>query len=297
VSDPHGIPTNPDEAIGVTLARLRRASGLSGAEAGRQAGMSQARVSRIETGALQPRAEDVGRLARALGADEALVSHLIRRTEITGRRPTAWTPSPVGLASTQRAIAEREAGVQVIRVFESTIVHGLLQTGEYARALLSVFQMQEVVVPGGDRSAAASVAEALAVRIARQEILADPRRSFHFVMMEAALNNNFCPPEDMLGQLRRLRDVSEQHENVSIEIVPASASPAIPSLHGFELFDDERVTFDAFNTSLTSSNEADVQLYRHVFDSFEAMSTAEIDPIIAGYQAHYASRLRSSGGR
>lgn len=289
----HVIPADPDEPIGVTLARLRRASGLSGVEAGRRSGMSQARVSRIETGALQPSAEDVGRLARALGADEVLAAQLESRAEIARRRAANWTPSPVGLASGQRVLAERESSVTAILGFESTIIHGLLQTGEYARSLLSVFQIQESVVPGQRRRPTASVAEAVAARIGRQEILADPERSFRFVMMEAALGNNFCSPEDMLGQLRRLREVNEQYENVSIKIVPHSAEPAMPPLHGFELFDDKQVSVDTFNTTLTSTSEADVRLYRHVFDSFEQMATSEIDPIIAKYHGRYTLRLPS----
>jgi transcriptional regulator with XRE-family HTH domain len=293
VSDVQGTPTDPDEPIGATLARLRRASGLSGSELGRRAGMSQAKVSRIETGVLNPSTADVGRLARALGADEALVEQLTHSTVIAQRRPTDWTPSPIGLASAQRVIAEREAEVNVIRAFEPAIIHGLLQTGEYARALLSVFQMQEIIIPGQRRNPAASVAEALAARISRQEILADATRSFHFIIMEAALSNSFCPPEDMLGQVRRLREVQAQYDNVSIRIVPAAARPMIPALHGFELFDDEIVTVDTFNTSLTSNSEADVRLYRHVFDAFAAKATAEIDPILAKYHVDYTRQLSS----
>jgi transcriptional regulator with XRE-family HTH domain len=285
--------TDPDESIGATLARLRRASGLSGTEVGRRAGISQAKVSRIETGAVAPTLGDIGRLARALGADEQFVGQLTSRTVIAQRRPTDWSPNPIGLASGQRVIAQREAQVDVIRAFEPTVIHGLLQTGEYARALLSVFQMQEDVVPVQARSAAASVAEALAERIGRQEILTDSRRSFVFVMMETVLDNNFCPAEDMLGQLRRLRELSRQHDNVSIRIVPLSAKPRIPALHGFELFDDKLVAIDTFNTSLTSTGEPDLRLYRNVFDSFEAAATEEIEPIVARYQNHYARRLSS----
>ncbi|GIF72326.1 helix-turn-helix domain-containing protein [Asanoa siamensis] len=291
MSDPPGISIDPDEPIGAVLARLRRASGLSGGLVGRRAGMSQAKVSRIETGTLQPGLDDVARLARALGASEALVDQLVSRAEIAARRPSDWTPNPFGLASGQRAIAEREAGVQVIRAFESTIIHGLLQTGEYARALLSVFQMQEVVLPDDVGNAGGSVTEALAARIARQEILADDERSVQFVLMEATLDNTFCPPEHMLGQLRRLLEVRAQFPHVSIRIVPAGAEPVIPALHGFEIFDDRSVAVDTFNTSLTSTSATDIRLYRHVFDAFEARATSDLEPILAKYQRHYTAAL------
>ncbi len=288
--------TDPDESIGAMLARLRRASGLSGTKAGELAGMSQAKVSRIETDAIAPTPDDVGRLARALGADEQLARVLISRTVIAQRRPTDWSPYPVGLARGQRFIAQSEAQATSIRAFEPTVIHGLLQTSEYARALLAVFQMQETVIPTQARSPAASVTEALAERIGRQKAITDLRRSFTFVMMEAVFQNNFCPPEDMLAQIRRLRDLNQQYDNVSIKVVPLDAGPGIPALHGFELFDDGLVAIDTFNTAFTSTSVPDLHLYRHVFDSFEAVATDDIDPICLKYQNHYARQLSSRHG-
>ena len=282
---------DPNEQVGATLARLRRAKGLSGGEAGRRAGMSQAKVSRIENGIGHHSPADIGKLARALEVDEAVVVQMMSRAEIAHRRPTDWRPAPVGLAGAQRVIAAEEAGVETLFCFESTIVHGLLQTSEYARALLSVFQIQEHVLAVDVGNPAASVAESLSARVGRQEILTDPRRSFRFVMMEAALSNSFCAPVDMLAQIHRLGEVRERLRNVSIAIVPAAARSVIPPLHGFEILGDKLVMVDTFNTSLTSDAEPDVRLYRKVFESFAAHAVTDIEPILARYRDHYTELL------
>jgi hypothetical protein len=163
------------------------------------------------------------------------------------------------------------------------------------RALLSVFQIQEHVLVEGRGNAAASVAESLSARVGRQELLTDPRKSFRFVMMDAALSNSFCAPVEMLAQIQRIRTVGMRQENVSIAIVPADTRCEIPPLHGFEILGDKLVMVDTFNTSLTSESEADVRLYRKIFESFAAQAVTEIEPILARHEAHYTELLIAHG--
>jgi hypothetical protein len=80
----------------------------------------------------------------------------------------------------------------------------------------------------------------------------------------------------MLGQMRWLREVGQPYENVSVKIMPASARPPIPPLHGFELSDDKLVAVDTFNKSLTSTSEVDIRLYRRVFDTFDSEATGRL---------------------
>jgi transcriptional regulator with XRE-family HTH domain len=280
---------DPDEPVGVVLARMRRAKGLTGGELGRLAGMSQPKVSRIENGRGVPDSGDIGRLALALGADEVLARQLVERAETSQNRMTDWRPSPIGLAGSQREVARWEAATGTLRCFDPIVVPGLLQTSEYARSMLTTFQKYWVPDLGG--SAASAVLEAVSARVRRQEILSDESKSFHFVVTEAVLKNQFCPPEDMVGQIRRLRELTAEYDNVSVRILPDHAKLAIPPLHGFELFDDRQVSVDLFNTGLSSYGRSDARLYRGVFDVFEAESLLDIDPILDKYNRYYAARL------
>jgi Domain of unknown function (DUF5753) len=69
-------------------------------------------------------------------------------------------------------------------VFQPSLVPGLLQTAEYAQLRLS--QWAELNRAGG-------VKEAVAARMARQEALYDPTKSFSFVLTEGALRARLCP--------------------------------------------------------------------------------------------------------
>jgi transcriptional regulator with XRE-family HTH domain len=280
-----------DEPVGVVLARMRRTKGLTGAQLGRLAKMSQPKISRIETGRGLADPDDIGRLARALGADDELAQLLMAQAEAAQTRMTGWQPHPaIGLAGTQQQVGESEATVGTLRIFEPAVVPGLLQTSEYARAVLSGFQL---LIPDFADNSDAAILEAVTARLGRQEILSDPGKSFRFVMTESVLANPFCPPEDMLGQIRRLREVKTRYRNVSLRIIPRQSTPAIPPMHGFELFDDRSVIAEVFNSGLSSQNRADAQLYRTVFDLFEAESVDDIDPILDTYQRLYTRQLSS----
>ena len=284
-----GVSPDPDEPVGAIIARMRRAKGLTGGDLGRLAGMSQPKVSRIENGKGNPDPEDIGRLARALGADDDLARQLAEQAETSQNRMTDWRPSPIGVAGTQQTVGQAEAAVVTLRCFDPTLVPGLLQTSEYARSLLTTFQ--KYWVPDRPQNAASAVLEAVSARVQRQEVLSDATKTFRFVLYEAVLRNQVCSPDDMLGQVRRLRDLRGLYDNVSVRIVPADATPAIPAMHGFELFDDSLVMVDLLNTTLSSQGRADTRLYRDMFDVFEAESVLDIDPILDRYHRHYAALL------
>jgi len=284
-----GASPGPDESVGATLARMRRERKLTGAQLGKLVGMSQPKISRLENGIGFPDPADVAQVARALGASESHAQRLSELAEQSHNRMTDWRPLPNELAQRQREVSEWELAARTFRVFQPAVVVGLLQTSGYARAVLSSFQ--DLISPGSD-GAGRAVSEAVSQRLHRQEVLSDPARSFRFVMTETVLSNRLCPPEDMLAQIRRLREVARQ-ENVSIGIVPAETSWPTPPFHGFLLLDDHTVSIDLFNTGITSRGKADVRVYQQVFDGFEARAVTEIDPILDKHQEIYLDLARA----
>lgn len=278
--DASGTSSGHDEAVGPVLARMRRAKKLTGGQLGKLVGMSQPKISRLENGVGFPDPDDVGRVARALGADEDQILHLMELAEHSHNRMTDWRPFPMALAKRQRGVGEWESDARTLRVFQPAIIAGLLQTSEYARAVLSSFQ--GLISPDADASVGAAVPEAISARVQRQEIIADRSRIFHFVMAETVLMNRICAPEEMPAQIRRLRDVARQ-PNVSMSIIPVDASWTIPPIHGFLLLDDTTVSVDLFNTGITSGGKADARIYRQVFESYERLAATDIEPILDKY--------------
>ncbi|GIF21499.1 transcriptional regulator with XRE-family HTH domain [Actinoplanes tereljensis] len=284
-----GTSDDEDQPVGVILARMRRAKRLTGAELAATVGMSQPKISRIERGKGLPDPEDVGAIARALGADDGRTQALMDRAAQLHDRMTDWRPALAGLAGQQKTISDWESTASVVRAFEPALVPGPLQTSGYAKAVLQAFQ--RLVSPTGDHLTESALLAAVSARVKRQEALADRSKSFHFIVGEAALKRRTYPAVEMLAQINHLRDIVRRHANVKIMVVPDGAEIEIPTLHGFALFDDNLVLVDLYNTGLISRSRQDIESYRQVFAMFEEHAT-EIEPLLDDYEALYIDALR-----
>jgi transcriptional regulator with XRE-family HTH domain len=269
---------------------MRKERGLTGTELGAMVGMSQPTISRIERGTGQPDPADVGRIARALGADEQEASRLEQLADRSHSTVVYWRPNPVRLTGRQRSAWERESTARVLRSFEPALIAGPLQTSEYARAVLSAFQA--LMAPGVDLSATPALPQAVTARVRRQENLTDRRKTFHFVMAEGVLANQVCSPEEMVAQIRRLLEVAAQ-DNITVAFVPSATRWRVPPHHGFTLIDEDTVTVDLYSNGLTAEDSANGRFYRQVFDSLAAQSATEIEPILERYLEHYLDLARS----
>jgi transcriptional regulator with XRE-family HTH domain len=263
-------------------------AGLTGHQVGSRMGLSQATISRLENNVMVPDPAIVSSYARALGLAAEEERRLVELADRSQNRMTDWRPSQHDIADRQRDVADIEAESHDFRVFQPAVVVGLLQVSEYARAILTRFQSD--VLASGSAEPTGLISEAVAARLQRQRVLADPHKKFHFIMSEAVLSNRVCRPADMLAQLDRLREVSLL-SNVWLGIIPADTDWGIPPYHGFELLDDEYVMVDLFNTLLTSHGGGDAALYRQIFENMHALSTTEIEPILNKYRGLYLDQL------
>ena len=116
-----------------------------------------------------------------------------------------------------RSWGEYEDKATVLRAWSPGVIHGFLQTEDYARALLEtgVGATEEMV------SARLTVRMERRRRILMQE---DPPLSF-FVVDELSLIREVGSPEVMAGQMRSLIDTARL-PNVTIQVLPATAHPA-----------------------------------------------------------------------
>jgi Domain of unknown function (DUF5753) len=169
-----------------------------------------------------------------------------------------------GLRPHQSEIAELDHKTRFFRVFEATVIPGLLQTAEYARARLAqgiiLFKVHN------------DINEAVQARMKRQELLYRPDKRFHFVMTEAALRLRLCPPEVMLGQLDRLITLSAL-PNVKLGIIDATTQYVVGPWHGFWLRDSDRVMVETFSAELNLAQPQEIALYSDIFDQFAAVAS------------------------
>ncbi|KUN77432.1 XRE family transcriptional regulator [Streptomyces bungoensis] len=197
--------------LGSQLRRLREARGITREAAGYSIRASESKISRMELGRVSFKTRDVEDLLTLYGiSDEAERESLLslaREANVAGWWHSytdvlpSWFPTYVGL----------EGAASLIRVYEVQFVHGLLQTEEYARA---------VVRRGMKGASAADVERRVALRLERQKyLLSDHAPELHIVLDEAALRRPYGDSEVMRGQLQHLIDVSRR-PNVRLQVMP-----------------------------------------------------------------------------
>lgn len=199
--------------LGSHLRRLREARGITREAAGYSIRASESKISRMELGRVSFKTRDVEDLLTLYGitdeAERASLLSLAKEANVAGWWHSysdvlpSWFPTYVGL----------EGAASLIRVYEVQFVHGLLQTEEYARA----------VVRRGMRGASeADVERRVALRLERQKYLVSENApDLHIVLDEAALRRPHGGREVMRGQLQHLIEMSER-PNVRLQVMPFS---------------------------------------------------------------------------
>ena len=275
-------------ALGLRLRELRRQAGLTGAGLAASLSWPASKVSKLENGRQTPTDDDIlvwtgatGTLAEAEGLLASL--HTLETQYAEWRR--ILRP---GLGAVQREQADLEERTKVLRVFEATIIPGLLQTAEYARARLTEAARAHKV--------ANDVDEAVRARLRRQEVLYRSDKRLHFVVAEAALRLRLCPDEAMLGQLERLVALTALR-NVKLGIIGFEADCAVWPRHGFWIYDDDLVTVETYSAELNLAQPQEIEVYRAAFDQLAAVASygSEARAIILRVIDDVASRSPEGG--
>ncbi|MFE1961729.1 helix-turn-helix domain-containing protein [Streptomyces sp. NPDC059479] len=129
------VPIAQRMVLGSHLRARREALGISLKDAGRHIEASGSKISRIETGQHEFKAKDIGRLLDFYKVDDAKRQHLMGLLEHANQRP--WWQDWSDVATKQlQAFVSFEEMAQRIRTYEPTQLPGLLQTEEYARAVI-----------------------------------------------------------------------------------------------------------------------------------------------------------------
>ena len=241
------------------LRDLRRASGLSGDRLARRCGMSQSKISRIETGRLLPSVVDVEQMLTALGVDHATRRELLTLARVTNTEYHDIRASiRRGLHHRQKQLAALEANTTQLRYFLPALVTGLLQTPEYlSQALSSPINL----------AASADRSRSIAAKLDRQSILYDHTKRFDFLLTENAVRWPLCAPDLMAEQLDHLVSIS-QLPNVHIGIVPQGVHIPDGPMNSFVIYDTRLVTIELFTGQLVLRDPKDIDHYRALFDFF-----------------------------
>ena len=247
--------------IGSTLRELRQASGKEAKAVARSAAMSPSKLSRIETGKVQPTVMDVERVLAALGVSEEVRARLTEVARREATEATAWRLyRRTGFHLHQDAIRAMEAETAVQRVFQPSCIPGLCQTPEYIRGILSGKGLTEDML-----------SRTVGARLQRQAVLFDSSKSFRYLITESVLRWRLLSPPETAVQLDRLVALSRL-PNVWIGVVPLSVRMDQVPTSSFVIFDGRMVVVEIPHAEVTTSEPRDVGLYREKFDRFEAVA-------------------------
>ncbi|WP_326550508.1 helix-turn-helix domain-containing protein [Micromonospora sp. NBC_01813] len=218
-----GSPVVHAWELGLRLRQRREEIGMTAAAAGRAAGIIQAYVSGVEAGRVKLPAKRLAQLVDIyeLEPDDAAELEALRM----GAARRGWWQDYAKLFPNEfLRFLGYEAGASQIRSLHSEAIHGLLQTEEYARA----------VIRGGNTLVRLTEVERrVAVRMARQVRLdgSDPIR-LNTVISEGALRQQVGGPAVMRAQLTHLATLmTERPEQIEIQVMPFSAG-AHPAFGG-----------------------------------------------------------------
>jgi transcriptional regulator with XRE-family HTH domain len=201
-------PVTMRRKLRVELKRLRTDRKLTQRNVAERLDWSQSKVIRIENGSVAVGVTDLEALLRLYGVeDQDAIDPMIEMAKGSKRLPFTEFKDVVP-AETLRFFAY-ESSASIIRQVTPTVVPGLLQTEEYARALLDS--------SGVERP---QINQIWAARLERQELLerAEPPEMF-FILDEAVVHRPVGGEAVMRHQRARLLDLA-RHPRITIQVVP-----------------------------------------------------------------------------
>jgi transcriptional regulator with XRE-family HTH domain len=253
------------------LRRARQDAGLTQEQVADAMDWSLSKVIRIEAGSVGISTNDLKALLSHYQLDDPDVTSELVALARAARERSWWSvyrdPAPPGLLQ----LIGYEAASFIIRNFEMLLVPGLLQTEDYARA---------VIQPLEEGAAAERVNTLVEIRMRRQEQLErDDTPLLFFILDEAAVRRLIGGRDVMRRQIHHLVEMAAR-PNVTIEIVPFSAGTH-PGLRGpFVIIefpdpgDDDVLFLEARGDLIRGgiSEEGEVSAHREVFEQLRRMS-------------------------
>ncbi|GIF24893.1 transcriptional regulator [Paractinoplanes tereljensis] len=259
----HRSPTIRRRRLGVELRRHREEAGVTIDVVADRLGCSTSKVSRIETGHTSASPSDVQNILDIYGVGPAITAELVQIAR-EARQKGWWHPYSTVLTG---AYVGLETAARSIWSYEQQLVPGLLQSEEYAIALIRGarrdFTDQEIE-------------QRVRVRMERQALLIqDDPIDLRVVLDEAVLSRPVGGDAVMRGQLQKLIEAARL-PNVTLQILPFAVG-AHAAMDGtfvileFEEEGDADVVFiDNATGGLFLEKTEELRKYTSIFDTLRA---------------------------
>jgi transcriptional regulator with XRE-family HTH domain len=249
--------------LGGQLRRLRESADITPERAGFEIRASRSKISRLETGRVKLKPRDVKDLLTLYGVTDGDVQAKILSLVRQSNTADWWSKYSDILPGWFEVYLGFESAASTIRSFEVQFVHGLLQTEDYARA---------VMLRGRKTAHAGEIEDRVRLRLRRQALHArqKPPRIWS-VMDEAVLRRPVGGAAAMRGQLKHLLEMAKL-PHVTLQVIPFSRGGHAAESGSFTVlrFEERDLPDVVYVEQLTGAiyldQRADVEQYLEVVD-------------------------------
>lgn len=273
------MPTSPSlrrRRLAAELREMRERSGLSVTEAAKQLNWQASRISRIENRQSGITAPELRKLLDVYEIEDdqyrARLAELARRVNERG-----WWQKYAGLIGGDYAdLISLEAEARAIRAYEQELVPGLLQTPEYAHAVIRASRPTDT---------SEEIKRRAEIRLERQEILTRPDPTpprFNVVLSEGALRRPVGGYDVMRGQLEYLMRPRDR-ANVTIQVLPfdVGVHPAMVGPFAVMTFPDPDdlgvVSVENATGTLFLEEHDELRIYEELWNTLQASALSPDD--------------------
>jgi transcriptional regulator with XRE-family HTH domain len=245
--------------LGAELQAARRLAGLNQRDLAARVGISQSQVARVESGERLLARPKIQAWLKVTAPPDDLAGRALTFAEAAHIHIRTWRDAFAETRHLQGEAAAKNAAATLMQNFQPSVLPGLLQTTDYARATLRLV----------DQEGHMDQVAALAARITRQGILREPGHRFQFLIAERLLRWE-PEPGTLLPQLAQLR-AAQNLESVDLAVLPDSYAGTVP-WHNFVIrypaAPDEQpyVEAELIHGPETINDPESVQLYRGMWD-------------------------------
>ncbi|MFI1564677.1 helix-turn-helix domain-containing protein [Streptomyces sp. NPDC020490] len=228
MSERRPAPTVGQVVLGRRLQELRETAGLRREEAARVLRVAPATVRRMEMAEVALKIPYVQVLLTTYGVPEAEAATFIALAE-EANRPGWWQRFHDVLPEWFSLYVSLEGAARIIRSYEPHFVPGLLQTPEYARAVMEAGTVGQTGPEGIERH--------VSLRMARQRLLERPDPPHLWVIMDETVLRRpvSIRAEVMRDQLDKLLEFTER-DRITLQIAEFSDGPHPGTVAPFTLF-------------------------------------------------------------
>ena len=259
-------PTVRRRRLALELRRLRESARLTCEEVAEHLECSASKISRVETGRVSVSPRDVRDMLALYGVPEAARAELMQLAR-DSRQKGWWHAYSDAIEPHFAAYLGLESAASEIRIYEVSLIPALLQTEEYARAVISA---------GMVSGKPDDVSRSVQLRMARQPASTreDPPKLWA-VLDEAALRRRVGGSALMRIQLEHLLDMARL-PNVAIQVIPfcGGAHPAMGRpfviLVFTERIDPDVVYLEDLTRAMYLEDGDEVDRYHTFFDHLRA---------------------------